>query len=80
MAVQYFKKVILLFSFIAISFFTLAQEGIGEIDIVDSDKSTHNNATWYNQPWFWIVGTIAFILLLLVLLKNTRVPKDQKRV
>lgn len=34
------------------------------------------NADWYAQPWVWVVGAAAFILLLVALLRGSNSRRD----
>jgi len=60
------SRVVSVFFLLLFTIVSAAQEHSSEIN-VDINKGH----AWYTSPWVWIFGAIAFIFLLLALLRGT---------
>ena len=63
---KYAKITVLVVLSLLISFQIFAQDGGLDIDI-DVGKPE-----WYEQPWVWVVGGAAFVLILVGLLRRKK--------
>ncbi|MBN7809324.1 hypothetical protein J0A68_00060 [Algoriphagus sp. H41] len=64
--IRHYKIAVLAVLGMMISLQIFAQDGGLDIDI-DLGKPE-----WYEQPWVWVVGAAAFILILVALLRRKR--------
>jgi len=68
---SYFKKSVLLSSLVLVQFITAAQDSAYR-----TANTTESESLWYMQPWAWITGAIAVLLLFIALFAGGK--KKQK--
>ncbi len=64
--IRHYKIAVLAVLGLMISFQIFAQDGGLDVDI-DIGKPE-----WYEQPWVWVVGAAAFILILVAIVRRKR--------
>lgn len=70
-----YKKSIVMLVFSLLTLSTIAQ------DTTKSVKSmlTNDEELWYMQPWVWVVGGVALLLLLIALFSGKKKPASTNR-
>ena len=54
-----------------VSMYSFAQNAGRQVEM-DITTTTTETATWYSNPWVWIIGAAVFILLFAAILRGNR--------